>query len=85
MSASMPCFSKNRRVSSGYSVDTRTPCGQVLDPLDGRVARARPPRSGRAGRWPSSSAARRGDTTSLPVSSIQSRPVMPRSNSPSAT
>ena len=24
--------------SSGYSVDTRTPCGQVLDPLDAAVA-----------------------------------------------
>ena len=28
MSASMPFFSKKRRVSPGYSVETRTPCGR---------------------------------------------------------
>ena len=30
MSAWMPCFSKNWRVSSGYSLDTRTPCGRSV-------------------------------------------------------
>ena len=28
MSASTPCSAKNRRVSSGYSLDTRTPAGR---------------------------------------------------------
>ena len=41
MSAWMPCFSKNWRVSSGYSLDTRTPCGQVGDLGVRRVVRHR--------------------------------------------
>ena len=38
MSASIPFFSKNRRVRSGYSLETRTPWGRSSDPLDGESA-----------------------------------------------
>ena len=84
MRASTPLFSKKRRVRSGYSVETRTPAGRSCTPWNGEA-------SGTAnttwiGRdvaleycsWPR-------ETTSLDVSSIQSRPVIPRSNVPSAT
>ena len=39
MSAWMPCFSKNWRVSSGYSLDTRTPWGRSVTSVYGRVVR----------------------------------------------
>src|SRR5262245_15442770 len=80
----MPFFSKNRRVSSGYSLDTRTPCGRSSTLVAGlSAATATTIFTGRALTFEYWSSPR--ETTSLAVSSIQSRPVIPRSNSPSAT
>ena len=84
MSASIPRSAKKRRVSSGYSLDTRTPLGRSAT-LDHGAS------------WGTATMIRTGsvvaleylssprDSTSLEVSSTQSRPVMPTSKSPSAT
>ena len=72
-------------MSSGYSLETRTPWGRSATLCDRRVLRDRRPRCAPGWRWPSSSCSSPSDTTSLAVSSTQSRPVMPRSNRPSAT
>ena len=85
ISASTPCSSSARRVSSGYSVLTRTRCpARSASVLNGESsATARTTRIGLAvafeyWSWPS-------ETTSTPRSSTQSRPVMPRSKRPLAT
>ena len=84
MSASMPFFSKNRRVRPGYSVATRKPCGRSSTRSIGESAPiATTMRTGRALAFEYSSSP--SETTSAAVSSIQSRPVTPRSNIPSAT
>ena len=84
MSAWMPCFSKNWRVSSGYSLDTRTPCGRsVTSPYGESFGTARTMRNGWFDAFEYWSSPR--IVTSLAVSSTQSRPAMPRSKSPSAT
>ena len=84
MSASMPCFSKNRRVSSGYSVDTLMPCGRSVTSCHGEsCGTASTIRNGRPDAFEYCSSP--STTTSLAVSSTQSRPAMPRSNRPSAT
>ena len=84
MSASMPRSLKNRSVRAGYSVEILTPWGRSSAVLQGESpGTASTMRIGREvfleyWSWPS-------DTTSLPVSATQSRPVMPRSKSPLAT
>ena len=84
MSASMPFSAKKRLVSSGYSLETFTPWGSSLTLLTGESCGT--PTTMRTGLevaleyWSSPR-----DSTWLEVSSTQSRPVMPRSNSPSAT
>ena len=84
MSACTPCFSSTRRVSSGYSVDTLAPAGRSARRRTGESpATASTTRMGLAVSLEYDSSP--SDRTSAPVSSIQSRPVMPRSNFPSAT
>ena len=76
-----PAVSRYRRVSSGNSVEIRTPSGRSA--ADRQVLSAGTASTTRTGfevafeysSWPS-------DVTSAPVSSIQSRPVIPKSNSP---
>jgi hypothetical protein len=49
MSACTPAFSKARRVSSGYSMDTRAPLGRSANFLTGELcATANPTRMGLA-------------------------------------
>ena len=83
-SASMPFDSKNRLVSDGYSDDTRTPCGSCSTRSTSESpATATTTRTGLLVSFEYLSSPRL--TTSLEVSSTQSRPVIPTSNSPSAT
>ncbi len=88
MSASMPWPASALRVSSGYSELIRTPPprlgGQFGQAVHRRFARDRqhhPAGLVVALEYDSSPS----ETTSLPRSSMQSRPVMPRSKRPSAT
>ena len=70
ISASIPWAAKARRVSSGYS--------ELMRSLPGWAASSAKLVTGEE---PASSPS---ETTSLPRSSMQSRPVIPRSKSPSA-
>ena len=80
----MPRSAKKRRVSSGYSVDTRTPSGRsATDWYDESLGAATTIRTGFAVAFEYLSSV--SSSISLSVSAIQSRPVMPTSKSPSAT
>ncbi len=84
MSASTPASSRNRRVTSGYSVETRTPAGRSDTSSHGEsCGTAITMRTGLAVAFEYFSSP--SDSTLLLVSWIQSRPVMPMSKSPSAT
>ena len=79
----MPRSAKYRRVSSGYSVETRTPSAGLAAATGESPATATTIRIGLDVALEYCSSPRL--TTSLAVSSTQSRPVMPMSNRPSAT
>ena len=84
MFASTPCCSKNFFVIPRYSVWTRTPFGRsVTDSAAESPATATTILIGFEVFLEYFSSPRL--STSLPVSSTQSRPVIPMSNSPSAT
>jgi len=91
MSASMPCSASTRRVSSGYSVLTRSRPGRPArlvasspsDPTGLSAPTASTMRAGLDVDFEYGSSPR--ETTLLPRSSMQSRPVMPRSKRPSDT
>ena len=71
ISACTPCFSSTRRVSSGYSVDTRAPDAQVGDGRHGGIHGDRQDHADGIGRWPSNTPARpaRGPRRRSPRSS----------------
>ena len=83
-SASTPAASRWRFVISGYSVETFTPAGRSAIVCHGESSgTAMTMRTGLAVAFEYFNSP--SDSTWLEVSSIQSRPVMPRSKSPSAT
>ena len=76
-----PCASRNRLVRDGNSVEIRTPSGRsAADRQDAESGTASTTRTG----WEVALeyCSSPSETTSASVSAIQSRPVMPRSNSP---
>src|SRR5579863_1333632 len=83
-SAVMPCSERKRLVRFGYSVATREPDFKSAAARAGELSwTARTTLIGRSVVFEYASSP--SETTSAPVSSIQSRPVMPRSKRPSAT